>query len=130
MESGKKLLPQQITTLGKQNKETQQHYDELEKYSRRVCLRADSIPKQNNEKAEDVLKFVKDQIEEVPDFEIPEAVIDTEHRTVLDYTNKITQKLCKSIIVLFTTFRHRTLFCRAPRSTGSKSKARLDLTKP
>ena len=92
MESGKKLLPQQITTLGKQNKETQQHYDELEKYSRRVCLRADSIPKQNNEKAEDVLKFVKGQIEEVPDFEIPEAVIDREHRTVLDYTNKITQK--------------------------------------
>ena len=68
MESGKKLLPQQITTLGKQNKETQQQYDELEKYSRRVCLRADSVPKQNNEKDEDVLKFVKGQIEEVPDF--------------------------------------------------------------
>ena len=130
MESGKKLLPQQITTLGKKTKETQQQCDELEKYSRRVCLRADSAPKQNNEKDEDVLKFVKGQIEEVPDFEIPEAVIDREHRTVLDYTNKITQKLCKSIIVLFTTFRHRTLFCRAPRSIGSKSKARLDLTKP
>ena len=55
-------------TGGKKNKETQQQCDELKKCSRRVCLRADSVPKQNNEKDEDVLKFVKGQIEEVPDF--------------------------------------------------------------
>ena len=61
---------------------------------------------------------------------MPKAVIDREHGIVLDYTNKKTQNLCKSIIVLFTNFRHRTLFCRAQRSIGSKSKARLDLKKP
>ena len=38
------------------------------------CLRIDSVPKQNSEKAEDVFKFVKSLIEEVPDFEIPEVV--------------------------------------------------------
>ena len=35
----------------------------------------------------------------------------------------------KSIIVCFTTFRHRTAFYRARRSIGNRSQVRLDLTK-
>ena len=50
LESGKKLLQQQVTPLAQQNKETQQRYDELEQQGRRLCLRIDSVPKQNNEK--------------------------------------------------------------------------------
>ena len=128
LESDKKHLQQQVTALAQQNKETKQCYDELEQ-CRRLCLRIDSVPKQNNEKAEDVFKFVKGLIEEVPDLEIPEVVIDRAHRNGPDYTDKKTQKVCKSIIVRFTTFRHRTAFYRTRRSIGKRAQVRLDLTK-
>ena len=134
MESGKKLLPQQIATLRKQNRETQQHYDELEQYSRRVCLGADSVPKQNNEKVEDVLKFFKGQIEEVPDFEIPEAVIDRELFLIIP-TKK--RRNCVSLLlfslrpsVIVHYFSYFTHYFFVLFSIGSKSKARLDLAKP
>ena len=129
LESDKKLLQLQVTALAQQNREAQQRYDELEQYGRRLCLRIDSVPKQNNEKAEDVFKFVKDLIEEIPDLKIPEVVIDRAHRIGPDYTDKKTQKVCKSIIVRFTTFRHRTAFYRARRSIGNRAQVRLDLTK-
>ena len=38
LESDKKLLQQQVTALTQQRKDTQQHYDELEQYGRRLCL--------------------------------------------------------------------------------------------
>ena len=129
LESDKKLLQQQVTALAQQNKETQQRYDELEQYGPRLCLRIDRVSKQNNEKVEDVFKCVKGLFEEVPDLEIPEIVIDRAHRIGPDYTDKKTQKVYKSIIVCFTTFRHRTAFYRARRSIGNRSQVRLDLTK-
>ena len=57
LESNNKLLQQQVTALAQQNEETQQYYDDLEQYGRRLCLRIDSVPKQNNQKAEDVVKY-------------------------------------------------------------------------
>ena len=80
MESDKKPLQHQITVLSQQNKETQQRYDVLEQYGSRLCLRIHSVPKGNNEKAKDGLNYVKGLIEEVPDLEMPEVVIDKEHR--------------------------------------------------
>ena len=81
MESDKKLLQQEITAPAQQQqKKIQQRYDELKQYGRRLCLRIDSVPKQNNEKAENIFKFVKGL------------------------------KVCKFIIVRFTTFRHRAAF--------------------
>ena len=59
LESDKKLLQQQVTAMAQQNKETQQHYDELEQYGSRLCIRIDSVPKQNNQKTEDAIKFLK-----------------------------------------------------------------------
>ena len=79
----------------------------MEQYDRRLCLRTDSAPKQNNE---DVFKFVKGLIEEVPDLEIPEVVMNKAQRFGPDCTDKKTQKVCKFSIVRFTTFRHRTPF--------------------
>ena len=60
---------------------------------------------------------------------LPEGVIDRAHRIGSDYTEKKTQKVCNSIIVRFTTFRHRTAFYRARRSIGNRAQVRLDLTK-
>ena len=65
LKSDNKLLQQQMTALTQQNKEIQHRYDRLEQYGRRLCLRIDSIPKQDNEKPDDVFKFVKGQIGEV-----------------------------------------------------------------
>ena len=45
------------------------------------------------------------------------------------YTDRITNKKCKSIIVRFTTFRRRTLFYRARKKLKSGFKVNLDLTK-
>ena len=95
MESDKKHLQQQVTALAQQNKETKQCYDELEQ-CRRLCLRIDSVPKQNNEKAEDVFQFAKRLNEEVPDLEMPEVVIDGAYRTGSDYTDKKHRK-CVSL---------------------------------
>ena len=110
LESDKKHLQQQVTALAQQNKETKQCYDELEQCRRR-CLRIDIVPKQSNEKAEDAFKFVKGLIEEVPDLEIPEVLIDRAHRIGLDYTDKKRRKcvslslfdLQRSLIVQYFT---------------------------
>ena len=110
LESDKKHLQQQVTALAQQNKETKQCYDELEQ-CRRLCLRIDSVPKQNNEKAEDAFKFVKGLIEEVPDLEMPEVLTDKAHRIGLDYTDKKRRKcvslslfdLQRSLIVQYFT---------------------------
>ena len=64
---------------------------------------------------------------QVPDLEIPEVVIGRAHTIVIP--TKKTQKVCKSIIVRSTMFRHHTTFYRAQRSIGNRAKVRLDLTK-
>ena len=45
--------------------------------------------------------------------DIPEIVIDRPHRTGNGYVDKNSKKLCKSVIVRFSTFRHRTKFYRS-----------------
>ena len=127
LKSDKKLLQQQLTALAQQSKEKKQRYDELEHNGRRFCPRIDSVPKQNNEKAKDGFKFVKGLIEEVPDIEIPEAVIDIE--LVLIIPTKKTHKVYKFNIVRFKKFRLRTAFYRARRSLGNGVQAWLNLTK-
>ena len=123
LESDKKLLQQLVTALALQNKETQQPYDELEQYVHILCFRIDSAPKQNNEKVEDVFKFVKGFIEE-----IPEVLIHRAHKIGPDYTHKKC-RLCNSIILRFTTFCHRTASHRAWRSIGKRAQIRVDLKK-
>ena len=45
------------------------------------------------------------------------------------YKDKISNINCKSVIVRFTTFRHRTMFYRARKNLKKGVKIRLDLTK-
>ena len=74
-----------------QTRNSQQPYDELEQYVHILCFRIDSAPKQNNEKVEDVFKFVKGFIEE-----IPEVLIHKAHKIGPDYTHKKC-RLCNSL---------------------------------
>ena len=77
-----------ITTHLKALKVRLNQISKIKTYGRRLCLRLDNVPKQNNEKAEDVFKYLKDLIEEVPDLEILEPVIDRAHDIGPDYTDK------------------------------------------
>ena len=70
-------------------------------------------------------KSEKELLEEVSDLEIPEAV-SRGHRLVL----VIPTKVRKSVVVRFTTFRHRIEFYTAQRPIGHRAQVRLVLTKP
>ena len=64
-----------------------------------------------------------------------ENVLHRAHRIGPIYTDRVSQKKCKSIILRFTTFRHRALFYRARKNlksakvTPDLTKARFDLLK-
>ena len=60
---------------------------------------------------------------------VPDAVFDRARRIGPSYTDKITSKKCKNIIIRFTTFGHRTLFYRARKNLKSGFKVKLDITK-
>ena len=63
--------------------------------------------------------------------EIPYSNLDRAHRIGRPCLDKIKKVKCKSIIVRFNTFRHRTLLYRAKKDIKQKEgyKIRLDLTK-
>ena len=63
--------------------------------------------------------------------DIPETVIDRAHRHRIGkgYVEKKSKKLCKRIIVRFSTFRHRTKFFRSRSKLKNNAKVKLDLTK-
>ena len=56
-------------------------------------------------------------------------MIDRAHRIGKGYVEKNSRKLCKSIIVRFSTFRHRTKFYRSRSKLKNNVKVKLDLTK-
>ena len=87
----------------------QQANEELEQYGRTLRLRIDGVPTVDNETSDEVLDKVKSLIKEIS-CDIPDVVIDSAHRIGKGYNDKKTNVHYKSIIVRFTTFRHRTMF--------------------
>ena len=76
--------------------------DESEQYSRYLCLRVKNTQKSDNETSEVVLESIRKLFDEA-NLVIPDACIDRAHRV---------SKTNDTIIVCFTTFRHRTIFYR------------------
>ena len=101
--------------------------EELEQYGRRLCLRVDGIRAVSNESSDDVMNLTKLLFKEAKDF-VPENVLDHANRIGPIYTDRVSQKMCKSIIVGFINLRHRTLFYRGRKNLKS-AKVKLDLTK-
>lgn len=66
---------------------------------------------------------------EEADIQIPDNVIDRAHRIGKEHTDRQSNKTCKSIIMRFTTFRHRTLVYRSRKNLKKGIKVRVDLTK-
>ena len=106
----------------------QQANEELEQYGRGLCVRTDGVPRVDNETSDEVLDKVKSLIKETS-CDIPDVVIDRAHRIGKGYNDKKTNFSCKSIIVRFTTFRHRTMFYRSRANLKNDVKLKLDLTK-
>ena len=100
----------------------------LEQYGRRLCVRIDVVPTVDNETSNEVLDTVKSWIKETS-CDIPDVVIDMAHRIGNGYNDKKTNARCKSIIVRFTTFRHRTMFYRSRANLKNNVKLKLNLTK-
>ena len=109
LESTVLVLQQHIKVCQNQIKEMQQANEELEQYGRTLRLRIDGVPTVDNETSDEVLDKVKSLIKEIS-CDIPDVVIDSAHRIGKGYNDKKTNVHCKSIIVRFTTFRHRTMF--------------------
>ena len=100
--------------------------EELDQYSRRLCIRG--VPTTDNETSEEVFEKVQSMIHET-ECDIPDVVIDRAHRIGNSYKDRKTKILCKSIIVRFTTFRHRTMFYRNRNKLENNAIVKLDLTR-
>ena len=100
--------------------------EELDQYSRRLCIRG--VATTDNETSEEIFKKVQSMIHET-ECDIPDVVIDRAHRIRNGCKDRKTKILCKSIIVRFTTFRHRTMFYRNRNKLENNTIVKLDLTR-
>ena len=82
----------------------------------------------NNEIADVILEDLKAMFEE-DGIDVPDAVVDRAHRIGQGYTDSKTKQKCKSTIIRFSTFRHRTRVYRAKKNLKKGVKVHLDLTK-
>ena len=105
------MLQQHVANLKQENSNLQErtridrqdlekYCEENEQYSRRLCLRIKNLKKQENESSEEVLEEIKCLFSEAS-INIPDACIDRAHRV---------SKTDDTVIVRFTTFRHRICF--------------------
>ena len=105
------MLQQHVTNLKQENSNLQErtgidrqdlekYYEENEQYSRRLYLRIKNMNKQENESSDKALEEIKCLFSEAS-INIPDACIDRAHRV---------SKTDDTVIVRFTTFRHRICF--------------------
>ena len=125
LESENQKLKHQILELRRLNIS---NHEELEQYGRRLCLRIDDVPTKTNESSDDVLDSVKSLFKEAK-VDIPELVINRVHWFGSRYLDASLNNYCKSIIVRFTTFRHRNMFYRAKNTLKRGVRIKLDLIK-
>ena len=119
----KKLNKQENSNLQERTRidrqDLEKYCEENEQYSRRLCLRIKNLKKQENESSKKVLEEIKCLFSEAS-INISDACIDRAHRV---------SKTDDTVIVRFTTFRHRTMFYRKRKELKNGVKVHLDLTK-
>ena len=128
LEPENQMLKHQVSELKRLNISNQNNHKELEQYGRRLCLRIDGVPTKANESSDDELDSVKSLFKEAK-VDIPESIIDRAYRIGSRYLDASSNNYCKSIIIRFTTFRHRTMFYRAKNKLKKGVRIKLDLTK-
>ena len=120
------MLQKHVLKVKKQNVANQWENEGLEKYGRKQNLRFEGVPIKKNETSDKVLTKVMGLCKEVG-VNIPDTVIDRAHRIGVAYVYNKSKKSCKSIIVRFTTFRHRTVVYRARKNIKDNVRVKLDL---
>ena len=105
------MLKYQVSELRRLNISNQNNHEESEQYDRRLCLRIDGVPKNTKEPSDSVLDSVKSLFKEGK-VDIPESVIGCAHGTEFRDLDASSNNYYESIIIRFTTFRHRAMFCR------------------
>ena len=128
LESENQMLKHQVLELRKLNIANQNNSKKLKQYGRRLCFRINGVPTKANESSDNVLDSVKFLFKEAK-VDIVESVIDGAHRIGSRYLEASSNNCCKSIIIRFTTFRHRTMFYRAKNKLKRGVRIKLDLTK-
>lgn len=119
------VLESRIAMMERYVSHLEQGVDDQEQYNRRLCLRIDGIEIEEDESGEKCLKKVKSVFKELK-VSVPDNVIDRAHR--IGRPKVVKGKRIHTMIVRFTTWRHRTAIYRA-RKSCPKYKIRLDLTK-
>ena len=108
---------QERTRIDRQDLE--KYCEENEQYSRRLCLRIKNMKKQENESSDKVLHEINCLFSEAS-INIPDVCIDCAHHV---------SKIDDTVIVVFTTFRHRTMFYRKRKELKNGVCVHVDLTK-
>ena len=131
LESTVKMLQKHVTNLkevcNSKIQDNDSKIDQLEQYGRRQCLRIEGVPFKKEEDSDVVLSKVKELIVE-SGIEVPDACLDRAHRIGKPYFDSKDKKY-QSIIVKFSTFRHRTLLYKNRKKIKSGARVKLDLTR-
>ena len=105
--------------------------NQLEQYSRRQSLRIEGIELKGGNEPENpdkIVEKVHNMMKSVG-MNTPIEAIDRAHRIGKAYARRSDNVLCKSVIVKFVSFRHRTEFYRKRKDLDKNNRVRIDLTK-
>ena len=127
LEVAKKVNDELRDSLSKNETKIRKDLESKEQYSRRLCIRINGIKLSQDENGNSCLDKCKEVFQELS-VNIPENCIDRAHR--VGKKKKINGEDQQSMIVRFTTWRHRTEVYRACNNNDNKKyKIYLDLTK-
>ena len=111
MKKQKENFESALHELQKRVIKVEHDHDDLEQYGRRLCVRLEDIPVEKDETADKVFSKAENMLKEAcPN--LSGDCIDRAHRIGRDYKCHKTNKTCCSVIVRFTSFKHRTSIYR------------------
>ncbi len=113
------ILESKMTLMEKYITYLEKGVDDQEQYNRRLCLRIDGIATEERESGEKCLAKVKAVFAKL-DVDVPDNVIDRAHR--IGSPKVVKGKKVHTMIVRFTTWRHRTAVYRARKNCSSYKK--------
>ena len=111
MKKQKENLDSALLELQKRVFKLEHEHDDLEQYGCRLCVRLEDIPVEKDETADKVFSKAENILKEAcPN--LSGDCIDCTHRVGRDYKCHKINKTCRSVIVPFTSLKHRTLIYR------------------
>ena len=111
MKKQKENFESALHELQKRVTKVEHDHDDLVQYGRRLCVHLEDIPVEKDETADKVFSKAENMLKEAcPN--LSGDCIDRAHRIRRDYKCHKTNKAYRSVIVRFTSFKHRTSIYR------------------